>query len=735
MASLRYDYYERDTTLAWLSAIGVGLIVGAVAFCAAFAILPPDETQQSGWLIGTATPLVRALNPWSGAWADYRASWSRHPEIWAGIVLRLRLVGGFTWIAAFFAFATMYTNHCGWHLSDGWRRNSGKRLALPPTGNRVAGRQLGRECRKDASDVWIAPGVRAAWERARALMLVGMPGSGKSQIAKFILQNWLANPRARFVILDAGKGDFVSEWPDEDFYLLAPHDDRGLPGPDGITQAMAWDIAADVPDFIAAGAFAERAIPEGDQPQWAQGARQLLQGLIVGLQQQHGQNWGWKELHQAITLPDADLKAWMDRFFPDASSFAALDGGGENATKTAASYITNFKAPILRIARPLALAWGDVPKSRRLSIKYWMLTDDHRPNRAAKKKGARTIILGRTAQMKDLSWGWISPVLQIMNALVQSPDLTENDPREPAETHRRLIFALDELPTVACKGDTTPDLVDVGRSKGVAVIVGVQSISQLRNSNVWGEDVTDSFESSTTQIVTRVGRTSTGKAGAQAIAENLVGWAEERKPLPPAKDGTQREPATRRRLVVDPDFFGSKIGVSKGLWKGARAAMILPDHLCIIDWPFSPWTPIRPAVIPARWISSIPADERKELRIGTPKATIEGEEREEEAPRRRLWPWLLATATLVACAAGGWWWWDQQQGQTASPAPRIAMVTSATPAPISDPMTGKRLGAFAPGTRVAVVNTYDNGTVDVLINIRGQERLARMAAETLTLEQ
>ena len=544
--------------------------------------------------------LTDTMTPGAPSWADWTGAFDQS-GLRQAVSLRLQLMAG-AGIVVFLATYLALLPRCGWRLRLGERQIDGRRLVLPPEGRTVAAQMLSREIGTDGSKLNLAPGVPLPSEyEVQGILLVGAPGSGKSQILEWLMAQWLARPVTRLVVLDAGKGDFISRWPDEDYYLLAPHDDRGLPGPHGTPQAMAWDIAGDVSGFQDAAELADRVIADSREPQWADGARLILQGVIVGLQKTLGRSWGWRELHDAVTMSDRNLHDWIETHFPEAKSYIALDEEG-NANRTSGSYINSFRATVVKLTKPLSLAWGDVPASRRLSLRRWLLSGDQYGM-------ARSIILGRSGQFAAMSAAWIGSVLRLMTSIVQSPVLNES-------RTRRVIFVLDELRTIAVKGDSIKALVEFGRSKGVGLVVGVQTLGQLREA--WEADAANNFEEiMRTKIFGRVGTTSDARAGGRAIAENICGHGNFSRWRVKTNSSNGTAATTRyqeevRRLVVEPDFFESGVGPHA---RGLRAALLLPEALCLLDWPYSDWEPVRPAIIPARWIDSLSTPERYELRI------------------------------------------------------------------------------------------------------------------------
>ena len=389
------------------------------------------------------------------------------------------------------------------------------------------------------------------------VIVSGAPGTGKTQILKFWLSQWVKRPNTRLVVLDAGKGDMISGWPDEDFYLLAPADDRVQPGPDSLPQAMAWDIGTDLLDRQDAREFAIRTIPEGNDPQWAKGARAIVRAILVGLMERYGQDWGWRDLYDAVAQPDADLHAWVVEHVPEAASYVKVDAKGD-ATRNALGYINNFKETVLEFVEPLALAWGDVPKHRRLSIRRWMLYGEIAEGQPA----AKTLLLARSGRMSSMSAAWIGGVLRLMRSIMLDAEMTE-DPS------RRILMVFDEYPTVAAKGDGFEEFKNIGRSKGIGIYLGLQSFQQI--IKIWGDEEFASVdETIELKIIGKTSKTVAADKGAKAIAENLIGKGLFRRSRARQKDevGPIQE-ETQERLIVPPEFFVANVGKSR---KGLRAA-------------------------------------------------------------------------------------------------------------------------------------------------------------------
>jgi hypothetical protein len=100
----------------------------------------------------------------------------------------------------------------------------------------------------------------------------------------------------------------------------------------------------------------------GNDPQWADGAREILVGIINTLQRERKTEWSWPDLKTALELDDAALRDFACRFHPIAKRFMSLDGD-QNFTKNAGSYVSSLMAPINKLIGPLAAAWGGPPSA------------------------------------------------------------------------------------------------------------------------------------------------------------------------------------------------------------------------------------------------------------------------------------------------------------------------------------------------------------------------------------
>lgn len=277
--------------------------------------------------------------------------------------------------------------------------------------------------------------------------VIGGVGSGKTTL----LLPWITAARARGdrVLLHDIKGDFTSLLPNsDDITLIAPWDKR----------SSVWNIAEDIPNRAAAIEFAARLIPESKgSPMWSNAARQVLVAIIVFLQKTKTGTWGFADLAEQAAQPLPELLKIAQEHHPEA--IRALEG--QNVTT--AGIIINmaaFMAPVYS----LASAWPVPPKpGSGFSVRRWLTG----------KSKSKTVILQGSGQYQQLARGINAAIVGLAAQVVNSPALSES-------TSRRVWFMLDEFPQLGEAGEPVGQLIEVGRSKGIRVVLTAQSLDQLK---------------------------------------------------------------------------------------------------------------------------------------------------------------------------------------------------------------------------------------------------------------
>ncbi|MGO4286478.1 type IV secretion system DNA-binding domain-containing protein, partial [Bosea sp. TAB14] len=233
------------------------------------------------------------------------------------------------------------------------------------------GEQARREIRQfiashggEAVGLWLFPHVRLTRKQeTRNILLLGGHGSGKTAWLRGLIEQLLGR-RGKTFILDV-KGDMVEGLPDDDFVLVSAADAR----------SWAWNVAADIRTRLHAVEFASKIIAAAERdPMWTDAARAILADLIVYLQKQPKQPWGWPELARIALSTPAEIKAALVSIKAPSAVLITFNSDDEES-RTVLSILTTLWVAALTQLVPLAEAWQDVPVDRRFSIRDWVRND------------------------------------------------------------------------------------------------------------------------------------------------------------------------------------------------------------------------------------------------------------------------------------------------------------------------------------------------------------------------
>lgn len=443
------------------------------------------------------------------------------------------------------------------------------------------------------------------------IFVMGGVGSGKTQIIAPLLQAAIARGDRQLVF--DNKGDFSAWLPN--LVLLAPWDAR----------SHAWDIAQDCTTSQDAHELAARLIKEGQDPMWHQAARQTLAAVIMDLQMTQPGTWTWKSLYQLGCSTQDELMAVVSRHLPEARHLFESPG------KTTQSVLINFGSN-LTLVGTLAKAWGSTSPERRFSFTRW-LTDENTKQ--------RTIVLQGSGEYKELAKSYIGAIITLVSARINSPTFAENKTR-------RIWLFLDEFPQLGKLNDFAP-LLEIGRSKGVRVVLGAQDIEQVRE--IYGEHTASAWMGMVgTHIFTKINSGET----ARYLAEDIIG--ERTIDRINLFEGKQQSAQRERELVLEPYELAEELGPN-GV--GVRAILMDAGDVYLLDWPYTNLPPKRKPSVPAAWLSStqeLPMDVVEEMvqpdfTVPTPATATITEPVTPSAPRLRLRP--LSPAELTEMASSG----------------------------------------------------------------------------------
>lgn len=393
----------------------------------------------------------------------------------------------------------------------------------------------------------------------RHVLLVAGTGAGKSTCLKPLISSIISADES--LLLYDPKGDFTKAFKEP--VLLAPWDIR----------TWAWDIAADIKNIGAARRFAAALIKEGQDPMWANSARQVMVGAIMMLRSEMGDAWGWRELADTLALPQEKLVSIMRFYHPEAIRAV------ERASVTTQGVLINLSAFCAAI-HDLADAWGDIPPERRVSFVDWLTKPRRFP---------RQIILQGNGSYPEITRGYVEGIFSVIGGLVNSVEIDDNP-------DRKAWIVLDELPQ--CGKIPILPIFSVGRSRGIRCVAACQDLSQLEE--IHGREATRSLVSMTGSII--IGQMSQGDT-AEALAKALGSREVERRNESQSygRDGSQSVSYAREDLALyKPSELGSRLGLHPRR-QGVIMALALEGNAYELFWPFAQFPEKRKAHIPSRW--------------------------------------------------------------------------------------------------------------------------------------
>jgi hypothetical protein len=564
----------------WLGSFA--LLYGALLYVYLHAIWP---------LGGMTAGVGRHAGYW---WQGVRAAFGHDPvsaRVWAGYVALLthhELWFPLLWRAAG-AFVALPLA-AAWALSRfSFKRETEQHvrgLQYEPDDRRsavLAGRQLAQYGYGQPGAGWLTIHPALALPPAltnTGVLVIGATGSGKTNFLLPILQQIVAGPH-RSLILDV-KGDFTAtlRYPDDRFIFVAPWDRRG----------WRWDIARDVTGLSQARLFSESCIPASDEPIWSTGARQIFAGLMNYLCLTRPGQWDLFDFIELTRLPDAELMQLVHEGNPDAERVIA---NLENHNRTGQSILINLSAFIGPLS-DMAWAWRQSPDAPAFSVDEWLRDGTALP------KG---ILLQSRRRFGELSEALTNALVTLLTDRMVDAAFPEADAR-PDDW--RLYLVLDEI-AQSRRIEALQSLSSAGRSKGLHLFVGLQSVTQLKK--LYGPEFADLLY---TNLLTRyLGRTPDGD-GAEWLARKLGAREIERLADTVSFTAAEQGPSEQRGWtwrretlpVLLPAQLASELGPD---FRRDRIRALLSvagwSHVLRRAWPKVGYPAVRPALLEAAWAS------------------------------------------------------------------------------------------------------------------------------------
>ena len=310
-----------------------------------------------------------------------------------------------------------------------------------------------KEIKRDARGLhWFGDFFVSRLREVNHFLIFGAIGGGKTQTILPLLRSVMARGD-KAVIFDF-KGDYTrmafskpagSKEPQEPL-LLAPHDDR----------SVIWDIANDLVVEEDAIEVANRIIPESKDRFFSDSSRTVLALCIITLMKTKPGRWTWWELMETTQLPLDQLQCFARQYHRDAMIYLNAD------YRQVAATISTMAAG-LGAVRMLAYGWRtNADKRQKFSLRRWLLDEETKD---------RTLVLQRSGRFQDQSEGWISAFLTVMSSNVS--DVSFGESRD-----RRVWLFVDEFAQLP-KVHRFEAMLETGRSKGLACVLGIQGVEQL----------------------------------------------------------------------------------------------------------------------------------------------------------------------------------------------------------------------------------------------------------------
>lgn len=555
---------RRADPLGWLRASAcAGAVVGVAALALLWRPLPGLEglpwgmADQLGCSGASAARFVMS-HAFAAKARSCAAAWA-HLSNGAAFGIHLRMA--FAMLAACIPAAMFYKGLMAPRDGLIHMRGPQRRVGIEAV---AALRAKYRQDFKARPDHEIAPGVpypAGMW--AKHVLLVGGTGAGKSTFLKPLLEKIVAAGEP--LLMFDPKGEFTARFGEP--IILAPWDSR----------SFAWDIGRDMRNIADMRRFAESVVDPSTDPMWANASRQILVGVMCYLQATRGSEWGFQELADLVASPLPTLSGIMARFHPEAARLV------EKASVTTQGILINLTSACAPLF-DLAMAWGNVPASRRVSFVDWALgTGRH-----------KQIILQGHASYPALTRSYARPIVEVVASLVGSAEMRD-DPK------RKRWFVCDEFP--ALHKVNIRLLIEQGRSRGFRCVLACQDFAQLEE--IHGDKMVKAMTSMVgTLVIGRIGPGDTAEQLAKAVGTREVERANLSSSYAGANASGNRSTtlsfARDQIPVYLPSELASRLGEDP-VRKGIVMALVADGGAYELFWPFAEAKEVREQSVLADW--------------------------------------------------------------------------------------------------------------------------------------
>ncbi|WP_395819619.1 type IV secretory system conjugative DNA transfer family protein, partial [Devosia sp.] len=402
----------------------------------------------------------------------------------------------------------------------------------------------------------------------RNTMIVGAPGSGKSNLLRPIAQQ--AIERGDVVILHCTKGDLAKSFRPHDIILVSPAHRDG----------WAWDIGKDIDGPAAAAEFAAAMIPASEQVFFSDTARIIAIDLIVALIQLHGQNWGPRQLLEAVLADRDEIVQMISQL--DLSASPLLTSGSEDGnSRTIESVLATLISGAMTTLRPMAYAWSNLPAERRFSIKDVL---------SPSWTGPKVIVVQTHPSYKTLTQNVCGAVLKYVCQHVAAP-------ARKGSKVARVTMVLDEFGSLG-RIENFATRLSVAREKGLATTVALHSLDQLRS--IYGNEaaiIAGLFQVKIYGMLEEGAEEISNSLGTRKISVTDVNR------LPEATDKRRYVSKQEDYPVFTPAQFARELGNFDAGTPSEKisALLVFRREAYRIDWPPTQWKVQGSEFIQAAW--------------------------------------------------------------------------------------------------------------------------------------
>lgn len=554
------SYESRPKMPALMHALIMTIMAGTIGLMLTTFALPP-----TAWHADMAIP-VSGYELWMTFMTKGVSTALFGDDIWRELMPRLAACGMAMAISAWIAFRLRLAVT---PIVDNREHYAGDQLLRGKAAVAAANAMAARERRRREQSIALAPGVRFSREReVKNTLIRGAIGSGKTRIILWLigalLSRLLRDPDGDHALfVHDTTGEIFDGFPLSDgFAALHPHRPGGY----------AWHMGADLVEDSDCEAAADQAIEQTGEQIWGKGASTLYAGCMIATKAEKGTAWGAPDLYRTCLLGAQELKQLCERHYPEAARLIEIDHAGE-ISKTSISFLLTFRASILRVLRPLAHAWADIPADRQFSFLAWVQgTNSNQP---------KVVIVQRSGRHPEMSASWIGMAMDTITSAVGDPQFSNS-------RTRTRCFVIDEAPALGALR-RWPEFLDTGRNKGVATYAAIQDIAQFRR--IYGDAADSIFQRFATQIICAQTYGVETKAlveneiGKREILENRTTTTVERGPAGRFENvSVSKEP--KEVLIVRPEHLVLRLGVTN---RRVRALVVGLGNILEIEWPITTW--------------------------------------------------------------------------------------------------------------------------------------------------